>query len=265
MSVPQLRPLSFGEILDGAFTLYRRHFSTLVVTALLPQIPIVLLQVLQASVPPDGVGLVVVGVLGLLVLPAYAVAYALARGALVHEASSAYLGQPVSRSAAFAVARRRFWAIVGTGFLAGLAIMVGTLLFVVPGILLAIMFFAAGQVVVLEGNSGPDALGRSRDLARGAWGRITGIWAVLYLIIYMPLLALGFGGVFAAASLTGGMSPAASRLVLAGVQVGSALLGALVQPLVVLGMTLLYYDRRVRTEALDLADAPAAAAPPAYA
>jgi hypothetical protein len=22
----QLRPLSFGEVLDGAFTLYRRHF-----------------------------------------------------------------------------------------------------------------------------------------------------------------------------------------------------------------------------------------------
>ncbi|MDB4948883.1 MAG: hypothetical protein JWM27_1532 [Gemmatimonadetes bacterium] len=263
MYVPQLKPLSFGEILDGAFTLYRRHFSTLVVTALLPQIPVVGLQILQASVRPDGAGLLVVGLVGLLAIPAYLASYALCRGALVQEASSAYLGQPVSRSAAFTVARKRFWAILGTGILAWLAILIGFCLFGVPGILLSIMFFASDIVAVLEGTAGPAALARSRELARGAWLRISGIWMMLVIIIYMPIIALGIGGVLAAPRFTSGMSPETSRLVVAGIQVGGALLGALVQPLVVLGMTLLYYDRRVRTEALDLVDATAAA--PAFA
>ena len=35
MSFSHLRPLGFGELLDGAFTLYRRHFPSLVLTALL--------------------------------------------------------------------------------------------------------------------------------------------------------------------------------------------------------------------------------------
>ncbi|HEU0016264.1 MAG TPA: hypothetical protein VFQ45_21475, partial [Longimicrobium sp.] len=35
MPVPALRTLSFGETLDGAFSLYRRHFGVLVGTSLL--------------------------------------------------------------------------------------------------------------------------------------------------------------------------------------------------------------------------------------
>ena len=36
MALSNLRPLSFGEILDSAFTLYRRNFATFVLTALIP-------------------------------------------------------------------------------------------------------------------------------------------------------------------------------------------------------------------------------------
>ncbi|HEU0079725.1 MAG TPA: hypothetical protein VFQ76_18850, partial [Longimicrobiaceae bacterium] len=43
MSVSHLRPLSFGEILDGAFALYRRNFVVFVTTALVPLLPGVLL------------------------------------------------------------------------------------------------------------------------------------------------------------------------------------------------------------------------------
>ena len=36
MPVPNLRPLGFGEILDGAFSLYRRNLVTFFLTAVLP-------------------------------------------------------------------------------------------------------------------------------------------------------------------------------------------------------------------------------------
>ena len=43
MSFSQLRPLSLGEMLDGAFTIYRRQFASLFLTALAPQLPMILL------------------------------------------------------------------------------------------------------------------------------------------------------------------------------------------------------------------------------
>jgi hypothetical protein len=253
MSFTQLRPLGFGEILDGSFTLYRRHFATLVLTALLPQTPIIAIYLLQAlAVPAGPEGVIVRMLLTLLAIPFGVAAYGLGRGALVHEASCAYLGQPVSRGASFAVARKRFWALVGTSLLSGLAVGVGYLFFIVPGILLAIMFFAGAQAVVLEHNSGADALSRSRELASGAWGRVAGIWCVLYLAIYMPMMAFGVGGVLLLPRFVAGISPEKIQSGVYFAQVAAAIVGAVVQPILVLGMTLLYYDRRVRTEALDL-------------
>jgi hypothetical protein len=262
MSPDQLRPLGFGEILDGAFTLYRRHFATFVLTALLPQTPVIAIYLMQAMLArPGAEGLALRAILSLLVLPFIAVGYALARAALVHEAASAFLGRPVSRSDSFGVARKRFWAVLGTGILSSLAVWVGLLFFIVPGILIAIMFFAGSQVAVLEDSAGPDALGRSKDLANGAWGRVAGIWCVLYIAIYMPVLALGVGGGIFLPRIVTSITPQQMQSGIYFVQVGAAILGAVVQPIIVLGMTLLYYDRRVRTEALDLQQ-PAA---PAYA
>ncbi|HET6762073.1 MAG TPA: hypothetical protein VFH27_00340 [Longimicrobiaceae bacterium] len=268
MFASDLRPLSFGEILDGAFTLYRRHFSTLALTSLMAQLPLMAVYVLQALVARPGMeGAVATMLVTLLVIPAAAFAYGLGRPALVRQASNAYLSEPVSREDGFAVGRTRFWTMLITGILYVIAVWLGFLFFIVPFFLLNIMFFASDQVVTLEGAMGPDALSRSAVLAKGAWGRIAGLWTVVSLIVYMPVMALGIGGILMLSSLTSTLSPGDVTAATAAIQVGGALVGALVQPLMVVAMTLQYYDRRVRTEALDLAPPPAAAmdAPPAFA
>ena len=53
MSLSQLRPLAFGEILDGAFALYRRHFSVFVPTSLLAHAPLMLLWAAYAAMGGD--------------------------------------------------------------------------------------------------------------------------------------------------------------------------------------------------------------------
>jgi hypothetical protein len=257
MSVAQLRPLSFGEILDGAFTLYRRHFATFALTALLAYTPVIVIYLAQGLVGGSSTErLVASGIATLLLFPAYIVALGLGRPALVRLASNAYLGQPVSRADAFAVGRRRFWTLLLTALLAGIATGIGFVFFIVPGILLGLMFFATDQVVTLEGTWGADALSRSATLAKGAWGRVFGIWVVLYLIVYMPMAALGIGAVMLLPSFVSGVTPDQMSGGFAVFQVSIVVLSALVQPLIVIGMTLQYYDRRIRTEALDLAAPP---------
>ena len=264
----QLRPLTFGEILDGAFTLYRRHFATLALTSVLVTLPIMAIYVLQALVSaPTEKGVIANLLVVMLAFPLGAFSYALGRPALIRQLSNAYLGQEVSRADGFAVGRKRFWGFLLTGVLAYGAIFIGFFFFVVPSVLLAIMFFATEQVVALEGTWGPEALSRSATLAKGAWMRIVGIQIVLYLILYMPIMALGFGGVLLLPAFVGRISPGQVTAAAALFQVGFALLSAMLQPLMFAGQTLLYYDRRVRTEGLDLAPPPSSveSPPPAFA
>lgn len=259
MSLGHLRPLSFGEILDGAFVLYRRHFAVFFTTALLPLLPVALLWGVfgfvtggDSAVDDAATALTLVAV-----YPVMIVGMLLMWGALVHQAGQAVEGRRVDRGEAFRVAFRRMLPMLGAGilftFLAGL----GFLLLIVPGVLVMIALFAVWQAVILEGKGPLEAIGRSRELARGAWGRIFGIEVVSYIIVMIPGMLVGtvtgiamFGAMMAsgdpdAVSGTMGWLGAVSNVL-------SILVSALTTPFMTAALTLLYYDRRVRTEALDL-------------
>ena len=68
------------------------------------------------------------------------------------------------------------------------------------GILAFLMLFAVVPAVMIEGRGPVEALGRSRALARGAWGRILGVLAVLMIIVSIPSLAFGVAGAGVSAS-----------------------------------------------------------------
>jgi hypothetical protein len=52
VDIPDLHPLSLGELLDRTFTYYRRHFWTLVGIMAIPQVLIVAVNVLLQSFQP---------------------------------------------------------------------------------------------------------------------------------------------------------------------------------------------------------------------
>ena len=257
MSLSQLRPLSFGETLDGAFTLYRRHFTAFVVTGLLAYAPVIAVALVDAAglLSPQA-SMLLDRVTGLL-------AAILAFGALTRLASDAYLGEEVSVGAAFRAAGSRFRPVWASLTLQGLAVGLGLLLLVVPGVIAFIVLFAMVPVVVLEGKNSSDAQGRSRELARGAWKRVLGTIGTFTLITWVPVL----GTAIAVAMIATAVAPGASEGVTGGVvAVTIYLVRAAALPVQVIGAVLLYYDRRVRTEALDLALPTAAEAPvPAFA
>lgn len=258
MPPSHLRPLSFGEILDGAFVLYRRHFTVFFTTAVIPLLPVALLWGVFGLVSGgDRLDGAAAGLTFLVVYPVMVVGMLLMWGALIHEAAQAVEGRPIDRAEAYRVAFRRMLPMIGAGILFALLFALGFVLLVVPGILVLIALFAVWQAVVIEGKGPVEAIGRSRELARGAWLRIFGIQVVSYIIVMIPGMLVGTatGIAMFGAMMASGDPDAASGAVgwLSAVNnVLSVLVSALTTPFMTAAITLLYYDRRVRTEALDL-------------
>jgi hypothetical protein len=287
MTAPNLRPLSFGEILDGAFTLYRRNFVTFLLTALLPIIGIVaLLAMFGLSVfaaAASGDAAAIMGALGgmFLMFLLMGLIYLVMWNALTREASQAYLAQPTSLADGFAAGVRKLLPALGASFLMFIAFIavyfaVAILFVVLAGIgsvggsgVVAALFgfvgFVAAIAIVLSfiamlfgvypailvENKGPlEAISRSFDLARGALPRIVGLMLVTLIIVYLPAIAVMW--------LTGSFENMTNPEVVPSMEqfLTQQLLGwgvnILTMPFMVAVIVLTYFDRRVRTEALDV-------------
>jgi hypothetical protein len=249
MDRSNLRPLTFGEILDGAFSLYRRNFTTFFLTALLPFVPLIPLWLVLGAV---GVTEAALAVTQGLLLPYSLLAHILVWGALTRQGADAYQGEHCSVGAGFSAGFRRLLPLIGVTFMTLLLITVGLVFLGVPGVLILIMCFAVVPAVMLEGRGVFAALGRSRALARGAWGRIFGVLIVLMILSLVPMFVIGAAGAWG--TLTGAPGAAAGRggLGLALGEIALLLGNALTTPLVTTGVLLQYFDRRVRAEGLDL-------------
>jgi hypothetical protein len=143
---------------------------------------------------------------------------------------------------------------------AGLKILLSVLIVLVifvcilGGALLGMWFFVrfavSIPVFVLERAGVVDSLPRSGSLTAGHRWRILGAIVVMYLITYVVQV------VFAAPFVAVIMINAAKGLIPVWAQIGSALAGAiggtLAGPLMMITLTLIYYDVRIRKEAFDL-------------
>lgn len=253
MNRPELRPLSFGEILDGTFALYRRNFLDFFLASLVPLVPIVLAwMVLGALLPRNAEGVEAASTANLLLTPYSLVATVLVWGALTHMADGAYAGERIGWRQGLGAAFRRLLPLLGAMLLTALLVFVGLLLLMIPGVLAFLMFFAVVPAVMVEKRGAVEAMGRSRALARGAWGRILGVLAVLMIIVSIPSLAFGVAG--AMGMMASGPNGFADGLGMGFAlwQASATLVSALATPLFPVGILLLYYDRRVRAEGLDL-------------
>jgi hypothetical protein len=77
--------------------------------------------------------------------------------------------------------------LILVGFVAAIAIVIGLILIVIPGLILITIWSVAAPVVVLERPPGLGALGRSRELVRGNGWQVFG--AILLLTILVAVVA----------------------------------------------------------------------------
>jgi hypothetical protein len=262
--------MELGEILDGALTIFRRHFGVFVKIGIVALwLPVALTIYIQLA---GGTEQHLV-----LWLVAQLIAYfagLFLTAAAIRVISDSYLGRLPELGEALSLGASKIWPLflvgLGKSIIAGLLAAVVAVVAVIAApalagggsagaaivVLLAILggcwfivFVLCGYavttpVVVLENLSGAfDAFGRSWELTRTFKRKIFGIAVVAFLMVYVPIGALaGLGGYFRIAS------PAVGQAI----EVVSAALPIVVMPLLSCVFTLMYYDLRVRREAFDL-------------
>ena len=168
-------------------------------------------------------------------------AFILADGAIIFAVLRQYLGRDIGVGESYRMAQGRFWSLL-VGFIGFVAVLVGCgiLALIIIGIPLffyafvALIFFP--QVIVVEGKTPIDALGRSRRLVRGSWWRAFGIGIVFLIII----LGISIPSIIALI-----LSPIAGAIV-------GAVTSSITTPISSIGITLVYFDLRVRNEGYTL-------------
>ena len=250
--VQTLRPLTIGELLDRTFFYYRRHFVLFVGIAALPSAFLLAVQLAMVFVKPTG-GSFVTPVLSLLMAFVYLVTTTLAHGATVVAVSQILLERETNVAEAFNSIRPRIGELIIISINVGVRVLLGTMLLIVPGILLALRYSLAIPVAVLEEAGISESLSRSTALTKGHRGRILLVYFLLFVLIIIgtmlwPFLTMLVAGLFSSAVRVG-QSPVWMQVVL---QFGSFVSESLLSPIMTIALTLVYYDERVRKEAFDL-------------
>jgi hypothetical protein len=258
--------LSVGEILDGTFATIRRNprttlglsaifvtvqqLLTVVAEALTGQLSAPVIDVAEGSTAE--LGATVTGVIGWLLA---AIVGAVLTGMIVVVVSEDVLGRRTSIRTVVRAVRPRLGALVLASVLAGVLPYLGLVLLVVPGVLLWGAWALTTPALIIEGLGPVRALRRSWRLAVPAFWSVWGIRALSMLIgllmqaiLVLPFIVVASG----VASLLDPASTAIPRLVLVLTVLGSIVAGTVVSPFLAGVQALLYVDRRMRAEGLDI-------------
>jgi Membrane domain of glycerophosphoryl diester phosphodiesterase/Uncharacterised protein family (UPF0259) len=129
-----------------------------------------------------------IGSFAFLVLPAYILIGAITHGAVV------YLnGKKASIGECLSTGLTRMLPLLALGLLSSLGIVLGLLLFIIPGAILATRWAVAAPVLVAERTGIMDSFGRSAELARNNRWRI--FWLLLIWVVLNFIMEFAFGSV----------------------------------------------------------------------
>lgn len=243
--------VSVGAVLDSGFRLFREHWRALLPVSIVASIVGQLGQLMQLAVAPtEGAQQPEVGAGLWLVLLAFFVISILTYGMLIVAVHDRAEGRPGSIGTTLVAAARRLPALLGTTLCVTLAVAIGLLLLVVPGIYLMVAASQAYFLLLLEGAGPIEAISGSRQLVQGRWWRtvlLLSVAGIIYgLAVTIPGLVVGV-----VAGLTGSLTGA-----LDGATVTMLLIAALVTaPILPIGATLwyaIYRDLRTRSQGDDL-------------
>lgn len=247
-----LRPLSLGELLDRCFFLYRKNFLLFVGITALPHLVLLAFQLVGVGVQRSiGPGWNILWFLATYVLTLGVTAAS--QGATVIAVSHVHLERPITIAESFAGIRGRIFSLAMIMIGYGIAVGIGFLLLIIPGIILGLMWALTIPVAVLEDTGLRDSVNRSAELTKGSRGRVFVIYVLFLVLLYalyfawMVPVVVGIG-----LEARAHHSPGAPLWSQIAIPVGTFLSQCLAGPLMTIGFSLLYYDQRVRKEAFDL-------------
>lgn len=285
MSMPanRLNPLALSEVLDQSLQVFRRAWRPLVTMALIGGIPELLgtilalanyegpadqfqaesLQQTLLQVVQGGLG---EGPAGPEVNPLFSLLTAaltpLITGATVAISAHTYLAAPISLSEAFRTGRSRYWPLLGTNILAVLlaglcAVPLALFLFVSPwlggllvgaglAVAMVLFLFTDHAVVLEEASGGMPAIRRSYALVKARF------WPLLLATVVFAVIEFvaGFTVDLATGMLQSLVLNSSGAAILLAVM--NQLAALVLSTFTMAGVTVLYYDARVRQEGFDM-------------
>lgn len=250
----KITELSFGDLLDKTVRLYSANFWPLLAISavmLLPSFLFTMTNSRSVSVEPGEIeGQLLNALQTLSTALIFGLVMVFVYGALVEAISAAYLDGKIELNDAFKAAKSRYFAMMGTSLLLGIAVSLSMLFFIIPGVYLAVCFSFVAQIVVLEHLSGTKALSRSYSLVKGAWWRVATVGFVIGLLAMVIQFALSIPVGILAGFAT--FMPAYAEPLTLISQALQSIVSVVVTPLSMIGTTVLYFDQRVRKEGFDL-------------
>ena len=256
----RLRPLEIGDVLDETFRMYRRHFVLFAGISVIFSIPLAALSgygyfalfnfaatqatssnpgdfnSFLASLSPLAAGVLV----NVAVLP-------LLYGGVSYAVCQSAIGNPVTLWGALRGAFRRYFQVLFYYLLLGLMVVVFCLFPL--WIWISVNWIAVLPVMFVENTGLFAAMGRSWRLVQGRWWRTFFILLLVFVLNYVVSLALGAFLYLGQVLLTILLSPYVALAIYEGAVV---LVSALVNPVLLIAIVLIYFDLRIRKEALDL-------------
>jgi hypothetical protein len=233
--MPDLRARSNVEIVDAAFQLYSRNFALYFALGLIGSLaslfnmlgPIKLALFMSEHLAIFITGAIIAVILGLIAYCAYTVL-----------TSALYHDQQIDLGEALSKAMRRLLPLFFAYLISSIAIGIGFVLLVIPGLILLVRLSLVLPVSILEENlSGTEPLSRSFALTKGHALKVIGMGCILFAILII-------------ASLLEKVFPSLLPNVI-GIVIGY-LVAAVINPIVMVIGTIFYFDLRIRNEGYDI-------------
>lgn len=246
-----LRPLSLGLLLDETFNICRHNFLLFLGISAIPNGALLLvLLVCDKTLGTiwDGVGFL--GYLGVLfTIVALVLVPSVVTAATTFAVSDVYLERSTSIRSCFSRVSGRGLKVLAVSFIVGLIVGLGMLLCLAPGIYWAGVYGVAIPAVVLENITVGQSLLRSSALTQDFRGRVVVVYFLTSIFAAIMNYALNAGLLW----LWPIVHPHLIHLTKLNLRdISSTLTTTLFGPVSAIGLTLTYYDLRVRKEAFDL-------------
>lgn len=282
MDAMQFEPMSVGGILDKTFTLYRRNFLRFVTIVAVVQVPVALISLIwlsllaqgvpaarprtqvEASEPmpagtdaafdpgrdeePSGGTMAAFGGGYVVLLLAAIVGNALCQAALARSVAEAYLGNETTVGQTFRFVLPKLLTLIGATLLVGLAVGVGIMLLVVPGVIFGLWLWLTTPSIVMENRGVISGMSRSKALTSGNLGKVFAVGFLATVIGIIITVPISWITAFASGLL---FRDNVTLLTFAS-QFGGLVGKVLAAPIGAAAAILLYYDLRIRKEGFDL-------------
>jgi hypothetical protein len=245
-------PRGFGEILATAFDIYRSNVASLLMIVAIVVVPLSFIGALitEVAASPGETTVEILGqpvttaeprtfaivvVAAIIAVAVGVIIWAVSEAAILRGAVQATIGDPVDIEASYRWGLRRFGSVLLVAVLVGLAVAVGFILLIIPGIIFIVFLCVSVPALVVENRRGREAMRRSWNLVSGQF------WHALVVILVAAIITGIVGGLIGA---LGGDNWFVRWIFTAIAQI-------ITVPFTALVTVLLYLDLRTRKEALS--------------